>query len=40
MNTLKQQPLTAEEEQELKELEQQFEKGEIKGRDHPHLPHP
>ncbi len=40
MNTLKQQPLTADEEQELKELEQQFEKGEIKGRDHPHHPHP
>lgn len=40
LNSLMQEPLTAEEEQELKELEQQFEKGEIKGRDHPHHPHP
>ncbi|HRI28226.1 MAG TPA: zinc dependent phospholipase C family protein [Chitinophagales bacterium] len=35
LNNLQQIPLTAQEEQEQKELEQMFQKGEIKGREHP-----
>lgn len=40
LNSLNSEPLTAEEEQEQLELEKMFQKGEIKGREHPHHPHP